>query len=162
MESNEIVARGLSMPHSPRWHAGRLWVLESGTGSLGVVELSTGKYEPIVKLDGFTRGMEMIGSLAFIGLSQVRETAIFSGIQITERLKDTERTCGVWVVDIQRGQVVAFLKFEEAVQEIFAVALLPGTRYPDLINDNPELVGSSFVLPDEALRDVPAELRANA
>ena len=88
----------------------------------------------------------MVGNLAFVGLSQVRETAVFSGIQITERLQETERTCGVWVVDIQRGQVVAFLKFEEAVQEIFAVALLPGMRFPDLINDNAELVGSSFVL----------------
>ena len=37
---------------------------------------------------------------------------------------------------------------------------LPGMRFPDLINDNTELIGSSFVLPDEALRDVPAELRA--
>jgi hypothetical protein len=55
--------------------------------------------------------------------------------------------------------VIAFLKFEEAVQEIFAVALLPGMRFPDLINDDAELVGSSFVLPDDALRDVPAELR---
>jgi hypothetical protein len=160
IDSNEVVARGLSMPHSPRWHAGRLWLLESGTGSLGYVDLKNGRYEPIVHLDGFTRGLEMIGNLALIGLSQVRETAVFSGIQITERLQETERTCGVWVVDIERGQVIAFLKFEEAVQEIFAVALLPGMRFPDLINDDAELVGSSFVLPDAALRDVPAELRS--
>ena len=159
--SQEIIVRGLSMPHSPRWHNGRLWLLESGTGSLGYVDLSTGRYEPIVHLDGFTRGLELVGNLAFIGLSQVRETAVFSGIQITERLQETERTCGVWVVDIERGQVVAFLKFEEAVQEVFAVALLPGIRFPDLINDNAEIVGSSFVLPDDALRDVPAELRAS-
>jgi uncharacterized protein (TIGR03032 family) len=161
LETNEIVTRGLSMPHSPRWHAGRLWLLESGTGSLGFIDPASGKYESIVRLDGFTRGLEMVGNLAFIGLSQVRETAVFSGIQITERLQETERTCGVWVVDIQRGEVVAFLKFEDAVQEIFAVALLPGQRFPDLINDNAEIVGSSFVLPDEALRDVPAELRSD-
>jgi uncharacterized protein (TIGR03032 family) len=161
MDSNEIVARGLSMPHSPRWHAGRLWLLESGTGSLGHVDLASGRYEPIVRLDGFTRGLEMVGNLAFVGLSQVRETAVFSGIEITERLQETERTCGVWVVDIEHGQVIAFLKFEEAVQEIFAVALLPGMRFPDVINDNAELIGSSFVLPDAALRDVPAELRSD-
>jgi uncharacterized protein (TIGR03032 family) len=160
MESNEIVAHGLSMPHSPRWHAGRVWLLESGTGSLGYVDLATGRYEPIVQLDGFTRGLEMVGNLAFVGLSQVRETAVFSGIQITERLTEAQRTCGVWVIDIQRGEVIAFLKFEEAVQEIFAVALLPGMRFPDLINDDAELVGSSFVLPGEALRDVPDDLRA--
>jgi uncharacterized protein (TIGR03032 family) len=162
MDSNEIVARGLSMPHSPRWHNGRLWLLESGTGSLGHVDLATGRYEPIVHLDGFTRGLEMVGNLAFVGLSQVRESAVFSGIQITERLKDTERTCGVWVIDIHRGQPTAFLKFEEAVQEIFAVALLPGSRFPDVINDNAELIGSSFILPDAALRDVPLELRADS
>jgi uncharacterized protein (TIGR03032 family) len=161
IESNQIIARGLSMPHSPRWHAGRLWLLESGTGSLGFVDPTTGRYEPIVHLDGFTRGLELVGNLAFVGLSQVRETAVFSGIQITERLQETERTCGVWVVDIQRGQVVAFLKFEEAVQEVFAVALLHGIRFPDLINDDAELIGSSFVLPEDALRDVPAELRAS-
>jgi uncharacterized protein (TIGR03032 family) len=160
MDSNEVVARGLSMPHSPRWHAGQLWLLESGSGSLGFVDLASGRYEPIVRLDGFTRGLEMVGNLAFVGLSQVRETTVFSGIEITERLQETERTCGVWVVDIELGQVIAFLKFEEAVQEIFAVALLPGMRFPDVINDNAELIGSSFVLPDEALRDVPAELRS--
>jgi uncharacterized protein (TIGR03032 family) len=160
IESNEIVARGLSMPHSPRWHNGRLWLLESGTGSLGHVDLATGRYEPVVHLDGFTRGLELVGNLAFVGLSQVRETAVFSGIQITERLQESQRTCGVWVIDIQRGQVVAFLKFEEAVQEIFAVVLLPGCRFPDLINDNADLIGSSFVLPDAALRDVPDELRS--
>jgi hypothetical protein len=162
MDANEIVVRGLSMPHSPRWHAGRLWLLESGTGSLGYVDMDRGRYEPIVQLEGFTRGLEMVGNLAFVGLSQVRETAVFSGIQITERLAETERTCGVWVIEIERGQVLAFLKFEEAVQEIFAVALLPGMRFPDLINDDAELVGGSFVLPDAALRDVPAELRASS
>jgi uncharacterized protein (TIGR03032 family) len=160
IDSNEIIARGLSMPHSPRWHNGRLWLLESGTGSIGHVDLAKGRYEPIVHLDGFTRGLELVGNLAFVGLSQVRETAIFSGIQITERLQESQRTCGVWVIDIERGQVVAFLKFEEAVQEIFAVVLLPGSRFPDLINDNAELIGSSFVLPDAALRDVPDELRS--
>lgn len=160
IDSGEIMARKLSMPHSPRWHAGRLWLLESGTGSLGHVDLATGRYEPIVQLEGFTRGLELIGNLAFVGLSQVRETAVFSGIQITERLQEAERICGVWVIDIEHGQVVAFLKFEEAVQEIFAVCAVPH-RYPDLINNDVELIGSSFVLPDDALRDVPDELRSD-
>ena len=69
----------------------------------------------------------------------MRETAVFSGIPITERL--TERTCGVWVVDIQTGQTVAFLRFEDALQEIFAVQVVPGRRYPDLINDDPDVAG---------------------
>ena len=158
IESNEIVSRGLSMPHSPRWYANRLWILESGTGSLGVIDLDSGRYEPLCRLPGFTRGLDFVGHFAFIGLSQVRETAIFSGIPITEHLRQEERCCGVWVVDIRTGQTVAFLKFEDAVQEIFAVSAIRYSKFPDLIRHNPELMGSSYVLPTAALKEVPADL----
>jgi uncharacterized protein (TIGR03032 family) len=154
--SNEIVARGLSMPHSPRWHNGELWLCESGTGSLGLIDKERGRFEPVVELPGFTRGIDFVGSLAFVGLSQVRESAVFSGIPITERL--TERTCGVWVVDLSRGAIVAFLRFEDALQEIFAVQVVRRVRFPDLICDNNEILNDSFVLPPEALADAPAEL----
>jgi uncharacterized protein (TIGR03032 family) len=156
--SGEVVARGLSMPHSPRWRDGRLWVLESGSGGVGVVDPATGKYEALTVLPGFTRGLDFCGPLAFIGLSQVRESAVFSGIAIAERPL-AERCCGVWVVNILTGQTVAFVKFEDAVQEIFAVQVLPGVRHPDVINDQPRLIADSFVVPDEALNCVPEPLR---
>src|SRR5262249_44800067 len=41
IDSGQLIARALSMPHSPRWHDGRLWLLESGAGSLAVVDLPT-------------------------------------------------------------------------------------------------------------------------
>jgi uncharacterized protein (TIGR03032 family) len=160
--SGAVIARGLSMPHSPRWYAGRLWVCESGTGTLGYVDLNTGRYEPIAQVPGFTRGLDFAGNLAFVGLSQVRESAVFSGIPIVERLAEHERTCGVCVINLTTGQVVALLRFETAVQEIFAVTLLPGRRYPDLINEDNEdheLLQNSFVVPDAALADVSAAVR---
>ena len=150
--SGEIIARNLSMPHSPRWHNGQLWVLESGKGTLSIVDLQTGKHEPISTLPGFTRGLDFYGPLAFIGLSQVRETAMFSGIPITEQ--NTKRNCGIWVVNIQTGQVVAYVKFEEALQEIFAVQILPGIISPDLVNDDLEMIHSSYELPDDAMKHV--------
>ena len=155
--TGNILLRGLSMPHSPRWHNGQLWLLESGAGGIGFVDPAALRYLPVAALPGFTRGLDFAGDLAFIGLSQVRETAVFSGIPITERL--TERTCGVWVVHVVTGQTVAFLKFEEAVQEIFAVTVLPNLRFPDVINDDAKLIADSFVLPDEALQCVPPSLR---
>ena len=121
--------RGLSMPHSPRWYRDRLWLLESGTGGLGVVDRAAGRYEVVAELPGFTRGLDFYGNLAFVGLSQVRESAVFSGIPIAERAL-AERNCGVWVVDVHTGQTVAFLRFEDAVQEVFAVQVLPGLRCP--------------------------------
>jgi uncharacterized protein (TIGR03032 family) len=149
------------MPHSPRWYGGRLWVCESGAGTLGFVDLKTGKYEPIAHVPGFTRGLDFVGDLAFVGLSQVRESAVFSGIPITERLAPEERTCGVCVVDLRRGEIVALLKFTSGVQEVFAVAALP-RRQPDLINDDEKLLENSFTVPDAALADVPASLRGPA
>ena len=159
VDSGEAVVRGLSMPHSPRWHRDRLWVCESGAGTIGTVDADAGRYEPICELPGFTRGFDFHGRFAFVRLSQVRESAGFSGIPITSRLEQAERCCGLWVVDLLTGRVVAFLKFEDAVQEIFAVTVVP-SRYPDLINDEGKRLHDSFVQPDDALKLVPETAKA--
>ena len=39
------------------------------------------------------------------------------------------------------------------------MTVLPGRRYPDLINDDEKLLENSFVVPDAALADVSAALR---
>ena len=148
-QANAVLARELSMPHSPRWYRDRLWVLESGRGSLAQVDLTTGHLTPIAHLPGFTRGLDFCGDFAFVGLSQVRETATFSGIPLTQTQQ--ARICGVWVVNIVTGAIVAFLQFQEAVQEIFSVAVLDGLRFPELIEQDETLLGSSYVLPDAAL-----------
>jgi uncharacterized protein (TIGR03032 family) len=150
------------MPHSPRWYASRLWVCESGAGTLGFIDPDSATYRPIAEVPGFTRGLDFAGGLAFVGLSQVRESAVFSGIPLTERLGADERTCGVCAVELATGRVVALLRFETAVQEVFAVAVLPGRRWPELINDDDTRLENSFVVPDAALADVPAALRAPA
>jgi uncharacterized protein (TIGR03032 family) len=151
VESQEPLCTGLSMPHSPRLYADRLWVLESGHGRLSTVDVKSGKLQTVAEVPGFTRGLDFIGPFAFIGLSQIRESGTFSGLPIVSKLK--ERNCGVWVVDIRSGQTVAFLRFDGAVQEIFAVQLLPGVRVPEVINENDAVIGNSFVLPDAALME---------
>jgi len=57
IESNEMIARGLSMPHSPRWYRDQFWLLESGEVTFGRVDLDTGKYESMAEFPGFTRGL---------------------------------------------------------------------------------------------------------
>jgi uncharacterized protein (TIGR03032 family) len=157
--SGEVITRGLSMPHSPRWHNGKLWMLESGNGGVGTVDEKTGKYTEICRLPGFTRGMDFVGPFAFIGLSQVRESAVFSGIAIADVPQD-QRFCGVWIVDTRNGQVAGFVKFQDAVQEIFAVQVLNGIRWPEVLNEDSKRRAETYELPDEALKLVPPELRA--
>ena len=154
-----MVASGLSMPHSPRWYRGRLWVLESGDGSLGWVDRRHGRVrDGRPSCPASRAAWTSTARYAFIGLSQVRETAVFSGIPITERL--TERICGVWVVDLRDGRIVAFLRFEAGVQEIFAVQVLAGIRFPEVLPDDDKVIAESFALPEEALQQVPAALRS--
>lgn len=147
--SSETVVTGLSMPHSPRWYRDRLWVLESGQGTLATVDLDAGTVETVAELPGFTRGLTFAGPLAFIGLSEVREATTFGGLPLTGRLE--ERQCGVWVVNIDSGQTVAFLRFEDLVEEIFDVELLHGMRFPEIAEHGSDAVNSSFVVPDAAL-----------
>ncbi|MGH9286510.1 MAG: TIGR03032 family protein, partial [Acidimicrobiales bacterium] len=126
--SSETVAAGLCMPHSPRWHDGRLWLLESGRGTLCVVDPSTGAVETVAKLPGFTRGLSFLGPWALVGLSLVRET-VFDGAPV----KEGDRSCGVWAVDTRTGHVGGWLRFSGAVQELYDVQALPGRRFATVL-----------------------------
>ena len=88
----------------------------------------------------------------------MRETAVFSDIPLVERLQ--ERICGIWVVNLFSGEIVAFLRFEAGVQEIFAVWVLWNCRFPELLEFSDPLVNTSYAVPDDVLTDVPAGLRA--
>jgi hypothetical protein len=70
-----------------------------------------------------------------------------------------ERTCGVWIVNLETAETVAYVKFEDAVQEIFAVEVVPH-RFPELVNEEKELLNGSFELPDDVLARVPREMRS--
>jgi uncharacterized protein (TIGR03032 family) len=159
--SGNIICRGLSMPHSPRWRDGKLWILESGNGGIGVVDEKSGKYEEVCRLPGFTRGLDFVGPYAFVGLSQVRESATFSGISIAEK-PQAERFCGVWVIDTRNGKIAGFVKFTDAVQEIFAVQGLAGLSWPEVLLNDDTHVSETYELPPEALLKVPVEMRSVA
>ena len=143
--SGEFVSRGLSMPHSPRWQDGRLWVLESGTGGIALVDRVTGQRETVAQLPGFTRGLVIVGPYAFIGLSKIRATSAMDGVPLAERR--SELKCGISVVDLRSGRAIAFLEFQTAVEEIFDVQVLPGLRFPEVVGFQNETINHTFVVP---------------
>lgn len=145
LASGETLFRGLSMPHSPRWYANHLWVCESGKGTLARVDPATGELKAIFKFPGFTRGLDFHGPLAFVGISQVRESATFSGIPIA----DEERNCGVWIVNIIDGSHVGTLRFTQGVHEIFAVQVLANTHFPELLDKNDKVALETYFLAPE-------------
>jgi uncharacterized protein (TIGR03032 family) len=149
LATGKALCRGLSMPHSPRWYAEQLWVCESGKGTLSKVNLSNGEVTTFFEFPGFTRGLYFYGPYAFVGLSEIRESATFSGIPIAEKAR--ERNCGVWVVDIRSARLVGMLKFTQGAHEIFGVQVLPQTRFPDILDRfHPVALKTYFLPPAQA------------
>lgn len=133
--SGEVVASGLSMPHSPRLHDGRLWLLNSGQGELGWVDVRDGRFTPVAFCPGYARGLAFIGRWAVVGLSRPRGNQTFEGLKLSEVLaaKDAAPRCGLMVVDTETGRVEEWLRFEHTVDELYDVAAMPGVRQAEAI-----------------------------
>jgi uncharacterized protein (TIGR03032 family) len=150
IKTDRVIASGLSMPHSPRWHKNKLYFLESGKGSLALVDHRSGEVTTIATLPGFTRGLAFIGDYALVGLSQVRDSA-FKDLPVTSSKK--ERNCGIWVVDIRSGKTVGTLKFEGVIQELFDIVVVENSSWPVIIDRIPQ-AAMAFVLSNAALKQV--------
>lgn len=152
--SGRVLTQGLAMPHSPRVHGGHLWVLNSGHGTIAVVDRNNGQVRDICEMQGFTRGLDFHRKFAFVGLSRVRESNVFGGTPLTRRIPQEERFCGIQVVDITTGANAGSVKFESGVNEIFAIKVMPSMTFPHIVAPNDPLLDASFALSDTALRDL--------
>ena len=128
----EIVVRELSMPHSPRWYDGHLWVLNSGQGELLRLDVESGAHEVICALPGYLRGLSFVGPFALVGLCQIREKHIFGGLPISHRFP--QLLCGVAVIDLRNGQTVGMFEFTSGCHELFEIQYLPNVRQPMILD----------------------------
>jgi uncharacterized protein (TIGR03032 family) len=153
VESGATVSHGLCMPHSPRVHDGKLFVLDSGRGHLCQVDRHSGELTTVAELAGYARGLAFRGGYAFVGLSKLREKNEhnpFGGLPIADRYNDQQRKCGVCAVDLDSGEVAAFLYFEAGCTEIFDIQLLPGLRWPAVVGFQDETLDGIMVAPPGA------------
>ena len=130
--SGAVVLDGLAMPHSPRWHAQRVYLLNSGAGELLSVEPESSHAQTVCRLQGYLRGLHIAGRHALVGLCQIRETEVFGGMPVQTAYP--QLLCGIAVVDLVAGQQVGLLKIVSGCTEIFDVRLLPGQRRPAILN----------------------------
>lgn len=129
IQTHEIIASGLSMPHSPRWYQGKLWLLNSGTGDFGYIE--NGEFVPVTFCPGYGRGLAFVGDFAVVGLSKPRDYH-FSGLLLGEKLqqKQAEARCGILIIDIKTGNIVEWLDMDTEATELYDVAILPQVQCP--------------------------------
>lgn len=135
VETDEIIATGLSMPHSPRLHTGTLYLLNSGTGEFGTLDLGTGVFTAIAFCPGYARGLTVVGGYAIIGLSLPRDNRTFQGLPLDAALKDRDAAprCGLLIINLATGDAVEWVRIEGIITELFDVAFLPGATCPSAI-----------------------------
>ena len=147
--SGELAATGLSMPHSPRWHDGKLWLLNSGTGELGWIE--EGRFHSLCALPGFVRGLAFASGCAVVGLSKLRSPQ-FTGLPLEERLIAEGLPggcCGLRVIDLASGEILHSLDLPEPIDELFDVAVLPGVRQPRALGLQDEEIDCLVKIPEQ-------------
>ena len=132
VSNDEIIASGLSMPHSPRLYQGKLYCLNSGTGEFGFINMDKGCFEAICFCPGYLRGLTFIDHFAVVGLSLSRHNKTFDGLPLQETLseKASDSRCGLQVIDLNSGDVVHGLRLSGIVEELYDVVALPGIKRP--------------------------------
>jgi uncharacterized protein (TIGR03032 family) len=119
--TREPVVLGLTRPHSARLFRDALWVDNSGYGEVGVA--LDGRFEPVAKLPGWTRGLTFAKGVAFVGVSRV----IPKFRRYAPGLDFDASSCGVFAVDTRSGKNLASLVWPHGNQ-IFAVETVPASN----------------------------------
>jgi uncharacterized protein (TIGR03032 family) len=131
VDSNDVIIEGLAMPHSPRIFNNELFVLLSATGELVKVNTSTGKYDVVVKVDGFVRGMSLHKDYLFIGLSKLRKnSSTFGKLKFAEKANHS----GIMIVHLPTGSIAGKISYETSVDEIYDVHILADKIRPNIMN----------------------------
>lgn len=130
IRTDEVLCEGLSMPHSPRWHNDKLWLLNSGDGDFGYLDGE--RFVPVCMCPGFARGLTFVGNYAVIGLSKLRDNFFATGMSLKGRLETENilQRCGLIVVDLTTGKIVHWMSIQGVVTELYDVAFLPGITRP--------------------------------
>jgi uncharacterized protein (TIGR03032 family) len=116
--TREPMTRGLTRPHSARWHEGRIWVDNSGYGEVGVA--GPEGFTVVARAPGWTRGLTFCGRVAFVGVSRVipRFRHYAPGLDVGAS------ECGVHALDTKTGRWLGSLSWS-CGNQIFAVDWLP-------------------------------------
>jgi len=131
LETNEVVAGNLAMPHSPRLFGDELYVLLSATGELIKININSGKYVVIVQLEGFVRGMSLHKDYLFVGLSKLRKnSSTFGKLDFAKKANQS----GIMVVHLPTGSIAGKITYLSSLDEIYDVHILPDKIRPNILN----------------------------
>ncbi len=145
VESNEVIANGLAMPHTPRIWDDKLYLLLSAGQRLVCLDPQNGKYETVTHIPGFVRGMAKYGDYVFVGTSKLRKnSSTFRHLEIAESANEAAIT----IIHLPTGAKVGKLTFRASVDELYDIQILPNMIRPNIINTYGNTHEQSLVIPN--------------
>jgi len=126
--SREVVVRGLTRPHSIRWHRAKVWIDNSGYGEFGFADFKNAKFVPVIRLPGWTRGLCFYKDVAFVGISRVipRFYKYAPGLDVEKSL------CGIYAIDVKTSKILGSIIWPSGNQ-IFAIDWIKSSVSPGLV-----------------------------
>lgn len=146
IRTNEILLKGLSMPHSPVAVGGKIYFLQSATGQVMFYDLKTKVLTELNQFNTFVRGLEVVENYLFVGASKIREeSTTFGNLPV----KAEDSFCGIIVLDKETGKQVSGLNYTDVVKEIFSLKILRGVISPAILTENDELYDKSITVGED-------------
>ncbi|MBF0622117.1 MAG: TIGR03032 family protein [Magnetococcales bacterium] len=158
IRTGEFVIKGLSMPHSPRLYKGKFYVLNSGTGHFGEVDIKANKFTPITFCPGFARGMKFIGDHALVAVSKPRTTKAFEGLDLDDALiaYSQKPLCGVLLINLKKGKIVERVTIDGLIDEIQDLAILENCQRPYAISPADKTMATTIHIDNKVAHSVPS------
>lgn len=132
VETGQTVMRNFCMPHSPRYHEGRWWALNSGRGELCVIDPDRGSLDVVCALPGYVRGLCFASDVAIVGLSKIRTSHLFDGLPLQQRFD--QLSCAVVVIALDSGREVGRFEFTDGCEELYDVQFISGSQRTSIAN----------------------------
>ena len=131
IESNEIIAKDLAMPHAPRIYDGKLYVLLSAAQKLVEVNPSNGQMTDVVHIPGFVRGMAKRGEVLFVATSKLRKnSSTFKDLDIAEKANEAS----ISAIHLPTGAIIGKMTYLSSVDEIYDLQVLENKMRPNIAN----------------------------
>lgn len=131
LETNNIIAKNLRMPHSPRIFNDELYMLFSATGEIVKIDTGNGSIEQITRVDGFVRGMAYCKDFLFVGLSKLRQnSSTFAKLEIARKAN----YAGIVIIHLPTGSIAGEIRYHSSVDEIYDIQILKDKIRPNIFN----------------------------
>lgn len=143
VQHNKVVLDGLYLPHSPKIYNGKVYLCNSGEGTVMSYDPATGSVETLLELQGFTRALTFFQGYMIVCCSRFRKSERVAKLPLEQKYDDSH--AGIYVVDMEDMSIVAYCRFDGDVSQLYDVVVIENAVQPVVLGLQDPRVTNLFV-----------------